>query len=66
MQLMCVLLLTGCQIIPDDSSVYAVIRHSCLFQYVYSVWAMFVSTMAGLSQIISPTVKPQAVSCSEV
>lgn len=63
---MCVLLLTGCQIIPDDFSVYAVIRHSCLFQYVYSVWAMFVSTTAELSQMISPTVKPQAVSCSEV
>lgn len=45
---------------------YAVIRYSCLFQYVYSVWAMFVSTMVELSKTISTTVKPQAVSCSEV
>jgi len=45
---------------------YAIIRYSCLFQYVYSVWAMFASTMGELSQTISTTVKPQGVSCSEV
>lgn len=43
-----------------------VCRHKTFLSLVYSVWTMFVSTMAELSQMISPTVKPQAVSCSEV